>query len=183
MKTGIKMWVTPEQSRKVQEIVFANGGSWADGSGKVIMPHFPILSINQEGHMRAHTEQRWQIVAGEAVDANVFIAANGKCGDASSSPRGSGLKYDAGKPRYSLIPPEAMRGVAEVLTFGAEKYEPNSWQKVEHAEERYLDALMRHIEAYRSGEQLDPESGLHHLKHAACNIAFLIHFTERDTTY
>ena len=28
MKTGIKMRVTPEQSRKIQEIVFANGGCW-----------------------------------------------------------------------------------------------------------------------------------------------------------
>ena len=184
MKTGIKMLVTHEQSRKVQEIVFSYGGKWADGSDQVIMTNFPILSINQEGHMSAHTEHRWPIVAGIEVDANVFISTQGtfklvitesaQC----QAERGAGLKYDTGKLRYSLVPPEALRGIAEVLTFGAEKDEPNSWQDVENAEERYLDALIQHIEAYRSGEALDPESGLHHLKHAACNVAFLIYFEE-----
>lgn len=95
--------------------------------------------------------------------------------------RGAGLKFDSGKLRYSLIPPAALAALAKVLTFGAEKYAPNSWQTVENGEERYLDALFRHIEAYRSGESIDPESGLSHLAHAACNVAFLLHFeTERN---
>ena len=98
-----------------------------------------------------------------------------------TSSRGAGLKFDSGKLRYSLIPPAALAALAKVLTFGAEKYAPNSWQTVENGEERYLDALMRHIEAYRSGESIDPESGLSHLAHAACNVAFLLHFeTERN---
>lgn len=87
-----------------------------------------------------------------------------------------GLKYDKGKLRYALIPPVATKAMAEVLTFGAEKYAPNSWQNVPNASERYLDALLRHIEAYRDGEHLDQESNLHHLKHAITNIAFLLHF-------
>jgi len=87
-----------------------------------------------------------------------------------------GLKYDAGKLRYSLIPPSATKAIAEVLTFGAKKYAPNSWQTVENAEERYLDALIRHLEAYRSGESHDTESGLHHLSHLLCNAAFLHYF-------
>ena len=33
---------------------------------------------------------------------------------------------------------------------------------------------MRHFEAYRSGEKNDPESGMPHLWHVACNIMFLI---------
>lgn len=97
----------------------------------------------------------------------------------AKSSRGAGLKYDAGKLRYSLIPPVALAAIAKVLTFGAEKYAPNSWQTVENAEERYLDALMRHIEAYRDGVHLDSESGISHLSHAACNIAFLLHFEKQ----
>ena len=89
-----------------------------------------------------------------------------------------GLKYDKGKPRYSLIPPILTESVAKVLTFGAEKYAPNSWQTVPNAEERYLDALMRHLEAYRGGERVDEESGLTHLSHLATNVAFLLHFEE-----
>ena len=91
---------------------------------------------------------------------------------------GTGPKYDEGKLRYSLVPPVAMKGLAEVLTFGAKKYAPNSWQQVQNAEVRYLDALYRHLEAFRSGEKIDDESGLHHLKHALCNVAFLLHFEE-----
>lgn len=92
---------------------------------------------------------------------------------------GGGLKYDGGKLQYSLIPPVALRALAEVLTFGAIKYAPNSWQEVQEGERRYTDALMRHLEAYRDGETLDPESGLAHLKHLICNAAFLLHFEEQ----
>ena len=91
-----------------------------------------------------------------------------------------GLKYDAGKLRYSLIPPEATHALAEVLTFGARKYAPNSWQTVPNAPERYLDALMRHLEAHRSGELYDPESNLPHIYHLLCNAAFLTYFTTKD---
>ncbi len=84
-----------------------------------------------------------------------------------------GEKYDDGKLRYSLIPTSATKALAEVLTFGADKYEPNSWKHVHNGEERYLDAAMRHLELYRSGEKLDQESGLPHLSHLLTNIAFL----------
>lgn len=85
-----------------------------------------------------------------------------------------GVKMDSGKPMMSLIPPHAEKVVAEVLTFGAEKYAPDNWRKVPDAERRYLDAAMRHLNAYRSGDQLDDESGLHHLAHAACCMLFLL---------
>lgn len=87
-----------------------------------------------------------------------------------------GPKYDEGKLQYSLIPPVATKALAEVLTFGAKKYAPNSWQKVPDAERRYLDALIRHLEAYRSGEELDSESNLSHLSHLLCNASFLLYF-------
>jgi len=89
-----------------------------------------------------------------------------------SSDIGPGLKYDEGKPRMGLLPFKALREVAQVLTFGAAKYRANNWQKIEHS--RYIDALLRHIGAYLDGEDLDPESGLHHLAHASCNTLFLL---------
>ena len=94
--------------------------------------------------------------------------------------RGAGLKYDTGKLRYDLIPPQATKALAEVLTFGAEKYEANSWQLLEDAESRYMDALLRHIEAHRLGEHRDKESGLTHLAHALTNLNFLIYLNEES---
>ncbi len=87
-----------------------------------------------------------------------------------------GNKFDSGKLKYSLIPTSSTRALASVLTFGANKYEANNWKHVPNAKERYLDAAMRHLEAYRSGEILDKESELPHLHHLFTNIAFLIDF-------
>lgn len=88
-------------------------------------------------------------------------------------PEKIGLKFDNDKLLYSLIPPETTKALAEVLTFGAKKYAPNNWQLVENGKTRYLDALFRHLEAFRSGETHDPDSGLHHLAHVLTNVAFL----------
>ena len=90
-----------------------------------------------------------------------------------------GIKNDQEKTRLDLIEPEFIEGVGEVLTFGANKYTANSWQDVEDAENRYYAAALRHLMAYRKGETTDEESGLSHLKHAACNLMLLLHF-ERE---
>lgn len=87
-----------------------------------------------------------------------------------------GMKFDAGKPRWSLL----MRGFAQslatlvrVLTFGANKYAAHSWRTVPNGEERYRDALYRHLAAIEAGEKCDPESGESHYAHAAFNILAL----------
>lgn len=91
-----------------------------------------------------------------------------------------GRKFDGGKLRYGLIPPLAQAEMVKVLTFGAEKYEPDNWKKVPDSLNRYFDALERHIWAWKMGEQIDPESNIHHLAHAMCCLAFLY---EHDVKY
>ena len=91
-----------------------------------------------------------------------------------------GHKDDQEKNRLDLIEPEFIESVGKVLTFGADKYEPNNWQKVEDAENRYYAAAMRHLMAWRKGEKTDPESGISHLGHVACNIMFLQHFEREE---
>ena len=92
----------------------------------------------------------------------------------------AGQKLDKEKNRLDLIEPEFIEGVGKVLTFGANKYEPNNWQKVENAEDRYYAAALRHLMAWRRGEKTDPESGISHLDHVACNIMFLQHFEREE---
>lgn len=90
-------------------------------------------------------------------------------------------KADQGKTRMSLLMSQfgkSIKGAADVLTFGAMKYPKppldNSWRDVPNAEQRYTDALYRHLLAALSeGEKLDEESGLDHLDHALVNIMFL----------
>lgn len=82
-------------------------------------------------------------------------------------------KYDAEKPRFDLIPPLAEEEMVRVLTFGAQKYAPDNWRKVDDPE-RYVAAALRHINAYRSGQSHDTETELHHLAHAMCCLSFII---------
>lgn len=84
-----------------------------------------------------------------------------------------GQKYDSNKPMYNLLPANAIDSMARVMTFGAIKYAPNSWQKVDNALERYRAALLRHTFAIQRGELLDPESGLPHSAHIMCCAAFI----------
>lgn len=82
-------------------------------------------------------------------------------------------KADHGKPRPTLVPPSLVMAVARIREYGCQKYtDPENWKQVEP--QRYRDALYRHLLAYLRGEHNDPESGLPHLWHMACNIAFLI---------
>ena len=89
-------------------------------------------------------------------------------------------KADAGKLRISLVPTGIIREIARVRMYGTKKYgDPENWKKVE--KERYKDALLRHILAYIDDpDGVDEESGLPHLSHVACNVAFLI---ELDMTH
>ena len=83
-------------------------------------------------------------------------------------------KFDAGKPRVSLVEPDFILGVAQVLTFGADKYGSHNWKKMTPEDiDRFKDATLRHILASQKGEHHDPESGIDHLLHAATNLMFL----------
>lgn len=89
----------------------------------------------------------------------------------------SGTKNDEGKPRVDLLSPIAMTKIAEVMTFGAKKYEPHNWRKG-IAWSRVTAALLRHVFAFMRGEDKDPETGLSHLAHAGCCIMFLLDYEE-----
>lgn len=83
------------------------------------------------------------------------------------------VKLDAGKPRYTLVPLQIVRDIEIVRRYGVQKYrDPENWRKVEM--ERYVDALLRHLLAFLEDHQsVDQESGIHHYKHMACNLAFI----------
>lgn len=90
---------------------------------------------------------------------------------------GLGMKYDGDKPRMDLLldgMPGALEQVASILTFGAKKYADHSWQTVPNGPARYKAALLRHLTAHAKGELNDPDSGMAHLAHAACNALFIL---------
>ena len=90
------------------------------------------------------------------------------------------IKADAGKLRLTLVPRAIIKAIAEIREYGVNKYGENeSWRKVEV--ERYKDAAFRHFLAYLDDPSgVDEESGLPHLWHLACNIAFLIELEKQN---
>ena len=85
-------------------------------------------------------------------------------------------KADNGKLKLTLVPSEIIRDIAAVRMYGNDKYgDPENWRTVEP--ERYRDAMYRHLLAYIDNPfSVDEESGLPHLWHLACNVAFLCEF-------
>ena len=111
-----------------------------------------------------------------------FVPKESLNGD-GTRPASEGQKFDKGKPRWSLLPFRELKNVVEILTFGADKYAKNNWQKVDNATERYSDAALRHLTSWLSGEKKDPESGKSHLAHVVCNILFLMWFENEGGHY
>lgn len=93
------------------------------------------------------------------------------------------VKADAGKPRLTLVPRQIIWDVAAVREYGNRKYKaPDNWKQVET--QRYRDAAYRHFMAYLDDPQgVDEESGLPHLSHLACNIAFLCELEKRGDSH
>lgn len=82
------------------------------------------------------------------------------------------VKFDTTKNPLDLLSPVALEGVGLVLAYGAQKYSAHNWRKG-MAWSRLIGAALRHLLAFTRGENLDPESGLPHLDHAACCLMFL----------
>lgn len=93
-----------------------------------------------------------------------------------------GLRFNEGKLRVDLITPEITKGIAEVLTFGANKYGDSNWCKGQKWS-KVIASLKRHLLAIESGEDFDKESGLKHINHVLCNAGFLTTYYKTHPEY
>lgn len=81
-------------------------------------------------------------------------------------------KHDDGKPRYDLVPWEAVEGIAVAMTAGAKKYGERNWEKG-LSWGRLFAATLRHLVAWIRGQNVDPTDGKHHLDGALASLAML----------
>lgn len=88
------------------------------------------------------------------------------------------MKSHDEKPRMDLIPSEVLFYMGFGFGYGADKYEDRDWEQGADWG-KYYAALLRHLCAWWAGEELDPESGLPHLAHAACCLAILAAYRQR----
>ena len=89
---------------------------------------------------------------------------------------GGGMRYNSGKAELHQVPSSLKYAVAKCLMYGEQKYEKSNWRQG-MSWMTVSDCLDRHMTSWMDGEEVDEESGLPHLYHAACNIAFLIEYS------
>lgn len=110
-----------------------------------------------------------------------------KCGLAIAEAGSGGMKFDGGKPRFSLLRfgcARALLGIAKVLTFGARKYAAHSWREVPEGIDRYWSSYERHMnriaiygldsrDLNENGEVDEHHSGELDIDHANTNGLFI----------
>ena len=85
------------------------------------------------------------------------------------------VKYDKGKIRMELLPPNALEEVAKVFTHGAEKYGDFNYLKGNGLDlNRLYGACLRHLNSWKKGELNDKESNYSHISHAACGLMMIL---------
>lgn len=96
-------------------------------------------------------------------------------------PDGGGLRFDTGKPRVDLVPPEMIFAFAEVAAKGIEKYPERNWEKGMPYSKVYAP-LLRHLMKWWMGQDVDSGeqgTGLSHLSHVLWNAAALATYERR----
>lgn len=88
---------------------------------------------------------------------------------------GAGLRYNADKTRKDLEPTFSQEQYAKILTRGALKYAERNWEKG-MPWSTVLASLKRHLAAFESCEDYDPETGALHAAHIMVNAAFLTEY-------
>lgn len=92
------------------------------------------------------------------------------------------LRLNEGKAplAYVLTFPEAIRGIAKVCEVGEAKYARLNYLLAGKPSSEYVNSLMRHLLAWHTGEDIDPESGCHHLDHVVWNSMALSEFVHTN---
>ena len=138
--------------------------------------------------------------AGKLVEKSVFKELYGTCDldiedagewqfvtpsntfNIETSPNDLGVKNDSEKPMMQLLDPRFQEEVAKVFTFGASKYGTHNYKKGLKIS-RVLGALDRHLGAFKIGEDLDKETNLSHLAHAACCLQMAYYMVTRNNQF
>jgi hypothetical protein len=89
-----------------------------------------------------------------------------------------GIKNDNQKLRYDLLTPIGLEELVKVYTYGSGLYGDYNWTKgIKYS--RIFAAIMRHLWSWWRGEDIDKESGLNHVSHAAWGCMTLLHYQQK----
>ena len=84
------------------------------------------------------------------------------------------------KAPLDLVPTALLRETAKAFANGAAKYGPYNWRTAQISSSVYYAACLRHLTAWWDGEDVAPDSGVHHLAHAAACLALILDTKDTD---
>lgn len=64
--------------------------------------------------------------------------------------------------------------VGHVMFLGAKKYGAFNWRKTGVRSSTYINAIQRHLDAWKEGQDVDPETQVSHLAHIAASCGVLL---------
>lgn len=81
-------------------------------------------------------------------------------------------RFGVAKPGIADVPMAALLHLGLAMRDGKQKYGRTNWREHEVTAFVYFDAAFRHLAAWWDGEEVAPDSGVHHLGHvmACCSI-------------
>ncbi len=84
-------------------------------------------------------------------------------------------KYAQGIRKFTMcvVPPCVLGEVGVAMTEGAYKYGAYNYRKTKIDASTYYDSTQRHIMSWWEGEDIDPDSGLHHITKAIASLVVL----------
>ena len=145
-------------------------------------PHYDLSHVNQEkkerhGSLGYFAEYEIELVNPEKdlrslsqYYEDVVQENNAYKKDAEPT---EGLRFNDGKPRFDLLPPEAIIALADHFRKGSEKYAERNWEKSGPWCSKTFASMERHAWAWMNGEDYDQENGSHHMIAVAWNALAL----------
>ena len=89
------------------------------------------------------------------------------------------IRYNQGKPKWSLLDYNSLEPLVKVMEFGEKKYSRGNWQKGLELSE-IQDSIYRHLNALNDGELCDKETGILHTGHIMANcMMWNYHFNKQ----
>ena len=85
------------------------------------------------------------------------------------------------KPKTSAVPPIAIMALGEAMQTGADKYGIFNWRETTVSATVFYDAMMRHLQAWYSGEDFAEDTRVHHLAHVMAGAAIVIDSIHNET--
>ncbi|RLC34859.1 MAG: hypothetical protein DRZ76_01770 [Candidatus Nealsonbacteria bacterium] len=85
-----------------------------------------------------------------------------------------GLKFQEGKPEWSVLPFDALKQVVRVFEYGANKYGRPYTYRAGITYSKLFSAMLRHATDWWRGVDVDQDSGCHPLAHVCANALMLL---------